>query len=367
MGKNDRALCLRLQEETLARIRADCQRASAAVVQLLEMIEQRLFDEELDVNALLRWCGRRDNNVLTRFAADLGLAPGAYIKETRMQLAARLLADTGLKVWEIAVEVGYGSPHRFGRAFKKWTDGKTPGTFRKEARSAAPEAPPVPENVIDRRDVRRAVAGELPPEKAEELSDRLYGLGDLVRSGYLELSPPADGSGSVETVMARNLWAWIEPLPYEVQLRAVESQAPAYRTPVLFHRLCTVSLEAEDDVTALQRASLALASLPAVAESLGEDSLYVFARAYAVAGHAQRRAGQLDEAGQSFGTALRMLQMAGDDAHPVVTAELCLYQSALEIELDNYDMARQLAEQGTGILKAMVARVLAQLPEDETP
>ena len=72
-GDRARELCLRLQEETLRRIHEDRKRASVRVAELLAMIEQRLLDPDLKVKSLRLWCGRRDNNVSTRFAEELGL------------------------------------------------------------------------------------------------------------------------------------------------------------------------------------------------------------------------------------------------------------------------------------------------------
>ncbi|MCP3956255.1 MAG: helix-turn-helix transcriptional regulator [bacterium] len=346
-------------------VRADRERASVLVARLLDVIAQRIFDGDFDVAAMLRASGRRDKNLLTRFAAELGLTPGVYIMTARMRLGARLLAETKLKVWEIAAEVGYGSADSFSRAFKKWNDDEGPTAFRKAARSPAPEPPPPsPESAVSREQIRRALAGDLPPESAEELSGQLYGLGDLVRSGYRELAEAPGQPGPVEPAMARDLWRWIEPLPFEVQLQAVEKQAPVYETPALFHHLCTLSLEARDDRRALRRAALALACVPAVTERLGKWSLNIFARAWAIAGYAQRRAGQLEAAAQSFHAASETLELAGDRAHPVVTAELCIYQASLELERDNYHLADELAGRGFGILDQVVERVLADLPED---
>ena len=351
-------LCRRLAGETLERIRELRRQASVRVAQLLEVIEQRLLDPDLDVNDLLRECGLRDPNVLTLFAAEVGFTPKAYILDNRMELAARMLVGSTLRVWRIGVQVGYLHPGSFGRAFKKWS-GKTPGQFRQAAGSAAAAEPPMaPEELISRREIRRAMAGELAPERAEALAGRLYGLGDMVCAGYRQLSPPAGGARTVESTMARNLWQWIEPLPYEVQMRAVESQGSHYRTLVLFNRLCTLSVEAEGGVRALQLATLALASLHAMGERVGEHYLSVFARAYAILGYARLRAGEGEGAAEDFGQAQALVAMAGDDAHPVVVAELCLYQATLEIERDNFSEADRLTRVGSEILRRVVELAL---------
>ncbi len=356
-----RELCRRLMAETLQRIRRDRRRASVRVAELLAVIEERLLDPDFDVTALLRECGQRDKNVSTRFANELIFTPKAYILDGRMELAGRMLIDSTLQAWRIGAQVGYLDASAFGRAFKRWS-GKTPGEFRKEEPSAPVEPASPPPELVSQREIRRAVTGDLDPEHAEALAGRLYGLGDLVCAGYSQLSPPVDGARKVESTMARHLWEWIEHLPYEVQMRAVESQAPRYDTLVLFNRLCTVSVEAEDGIRGLKLATLAMASLHAMGERVGEGYLNVFARAYAVVGYAQRRAGDLEAADQDLNQAKALLAMAGDDAHPVIVAEVCLYEATLEAERDNFEEAEALSELGTRIIELTVDRVLDQLP-----
>ena len=60
-----------------------------------------------------------------------------------------------------------------------------------------------------------------------------------------------------------------------------------------------------------------------------------------------------------------LLAMAGDDAHPVVVAELCFYRATLEIVHDNYEQAGRLTEQGTEILHQVVDLVLGSAPDDD--
>ena len=53
-------LCLRLLPETLERIRADRKGAHVRVAQLLEVIERRLLDPDLDVPVMMRASEQRD-------------------------------------------------------------------------------------------------------------------------------------------------------------------------------------------------------------------------------------------------------------------------------------------------------------------
>jgi AraC-like DNA-binding protein len=64
-----------------------------------------------------------------RFAALVGCAPIQYLTQWRMQIAARRLADPGVKVSAVAYEVGYASEAAFSGAFKKLV-GRSPGQWR---------------------------------------------------------------------------------------------------------------------------------------------------------------------------------------------------------------------------------------------
>ena len=358
MAETDGYLCRRMAEDTLETIRELRGKVSVRVSQLLKRIEERLFDSDFDVRNLLRECGLRDPNFLTLFATEVGLTPKAYILENRMELAGRILVSTDLQVWRVGVEVGFEKPGSFGRAFKKWS-GKTPGAFRKAAREEATEAsPPLLDELISRQDIRQAVAGDLDSEQAEVLAGRLYNLADMVCPGYRALSRPTGGSRLVESTMAHNLWKWIEPLPFEVQMQAIESQGPRYESLVLFNRLCTVSVEAEDGFRAYKLATRAMASLHALGERVGEHYLSVFARAYSILGFAQRRYGELDRAAENLNLAMEMLKMAGEDAHPVVLSELCFFRATLEAERDNPEEAERLADRGRGLLQQAMDAVL---------
>ena len=64
-----------------------------------------------------------------RFAQIVGCPPMQYLTQWRMQLAAKRLADPGVKIATVAHEVGYESEAAFSRAFKKFV-GRAPGQWR---------------------------------------------------------------------------------------------------------------------------------------------------------------------------------------------------------------------------------------------
>lgn len=68
-----------------------------------------------------------------RFTHFIGQPPMQYLTRWRMQRAAALLRDTGVKLVEVALEVGYESEAAFSRAFKREV-GVAPGAWRRGAR-----------------------------------------------------------------------------------------------------------------------------------------------------------------------------------------------------------------------------------------
>ncbi len=73
-----------------------------------------------------------------QFHAAVGVPPGKFLLDCRMQRASELLRNRSLGIKEIAAKVGYGSESSFGNAFKRWA-GRPPGAFR-----ASDQASPAP-------------------------------------------------------------------------------------------------------------------------------------------------------------------------------------------------------------------------------
>ena len=67
-----------------------------------------------------------------RFTHLIGHSPIQYLACWRMQIAARLLADSSMKVAAVGQEIGYGSEAAFSRAFKKIV-GVSPAEWRNKA------------------------------------------------------------------------------------------------------------------------------------------------------------------------------------------------------------------------------------------
>ena len=69
------------------------------------------------------------STLVDRFSNLVGCPPIQYLTQWRMQIAAKRLADPGVKIAAIAHEIGYESEAAFSRAFKKFV-GRSPSQWR---------------------------------------------------------------------------------------------------------------------------------------------------------------------------------------------------------------------------------------------
>ncbi len=157
-------------KSSMEKIRERRQQASERVTQLLQQIEISLFEPWLNVDTLKRACGFRDHSVSLAFHQETGETPKHFITARRMETAARLLWDTDLKIWQIAILVGYSSLGSFSKAFFRW-GGQRPAAFRRRRGDSSPMMElPSPDLC------RKALAGQLEAHEAEQLLLRLHQL-----------------------------------------------------------------------------------------------------------------------------------------------------------------------------------------------
>jgi AraC-like DNA-binding protein len=87
------------------------------------------------LDRLSRKVGLSRTSFAERFTDYVEVSPIQYLARWRLQLASRLLEQSGTSVARAAAEVGYESEPAFNRAFKKFV-GVTPGTWRKKRLAA---------------------------------------------------------------------------------------------------------------------------------------------------------------------------------------------------------------------------------------
>jgi len=89
--------------------------------------------ESIDLESAAREIGLSPFHFLRLFAHVLGVTPHQYLVRSRLRHAARLLADEGRSVTDVAYDVGFGDLSNFVRTFHR-AAGVSPGAFRQTAR-----------------------------------------------------------------------------------------------------------------------------------------------------------------------------------------------------------------------------------------
>jgi AraC-like DNA-binding protein len=113
----------RQSQPDLATLPADIRR-------LVIHIHENLFDAALNVNAVKRSCGVRNNNVTIRFRAVVGVGIHEYIEALRMEAAGWVLREGAFRIYLVAMAIGYTHLETFCRAFQR-RFGYTPSRHRK--------------------------------------------------------------------------------------------------------------------------------------------------------------------------------------------------------------------------------------------
>jgi transcriptional regulator GlxA family with amidase domain len=88
---------------------------------------------DLRVDALADRVGMSERNFTRMFAREVGLSPGQYVEQARLELAKRELQTTAASIDEVADLCGYGSREVLRRAFMRHA-GVSPSQYRSRFR-----------------------------------------------------------------------------------------------------------------------------------------------------------------------------------------------------------------------------------------
>ncbi len=91
---------------------------TALVERARAAIEAALF-ESFSMAALARTCHASESTLLRAFRRELGVTPGSYVRERRLDEALQLLESGRYSVGEIAERVGYNGQAAFAVAFQR--------------------------------------------------------------------------------------------------------------------------------------------------------------------------------------------------------------------------------------------------------
>jgi AraC family transcriptional regulator len=95
---------------------------------VIDYIEAHLGDE-LGLADLAQLAGMSTHHFAHCFKASVGMPPHRYVRQCRLDTAARLLTSSSLPIADIALSLGFPSQSHFTQAFRQHT-GMTPGAAR---------------------------------------------------------------------------------------------------------------------------------------------------------------------------------------------------------------------------------------------
>ncbi len=89
------------------------------------------FERDISLGDIAKFVFLSPSYFTRAFKEETGMSPISYLLKVRIERAKELLKDTGLKISDIALNVGFSNQQRFNEMFKKYTK-HTPLQYRKK-------------------------------------------------------------------------------------------------------------------------------------------------------------------------------------------------------------------------------------------
>ena len=96
-----------------------------------DLIYRHLFEEDYSLDHLAAQVGMSKFHLVRSFKKELGVTPGRYRNQLRIDTAKSYLTQTQRSIVSIANSLGYGNLSTFNKSFKQNTN-RSPSQFRKE-------------------------------------------------------------------------------------------------------------------------------------------------------------------------------------------------------------------------------------------
>ncbi len=93
---------------------------SGFIISLRELVSERLSEPDFGADAMAAGLYTSRRGLYRKLKEQLGLTPGEYLREMRLERACELLeADPGLSLKELSATVGFRTAHYFSRLFRE--------------------------------------------------------------------------------------------------------------------------------------------------------------------------------------------------------------------------------------------------------
>ena len=127
--KNTGVLCQTLANLAIGNL--EIAHSGELVKQCMDFILSHLAEPELDLTMICDSLHVTQSNLNRLFREKLGVPPGRFIQDRRLQEAQVLLLNTNLTVKELAARCGFTDPNTFNRFIRR-NMGMSPITYRKK-------------------------------------------------------------------------------------------------------------------------------------------------------------------------------------------------------------------------------------------
>ncbi len=208
---------MRAAAPALAAIEQDGQRAPKRLQPLFAAIAELLFEPDLSLDQLQHAAGLSDPEIFSDLREEVGQPAWTYLRDARLETAARLLLTTPISLSEIGRMVGYGSPSTFRRTLRSFL-GMSASQYRRQATRLLEQAGPPPDGTQTDEYWQRMLAGELSDSEARTLDDYLEHLAPT----SIPAAEPDQEAGRwarLRQTLAEGLADTLETLPFAEQRR----------------------------------------------------------------------------------------------------------------------------------------------------
>ncbi len=98
---------------------------------VLDFVNENIGNPDVSVDGLAAHTATSRSSLNRKMKSLLGVTPADFIKESRLNRAATMLAETNMSITDIAVECGFSDINYFGKCFKA-SRKLTPSAYRKQ-------------------------------------------------------------------------------------------------------------------------------------------------------------------------------------------------------------------------------------------
>lgn len=225
----------------LATIERDGQRAPKQLKPLFAAMCDLIFEPDLELYRITMTADFDDESGQELLRDELGQSAWSYLRDARLETAARLLLETPMSLLDIGRMVGYSSPSSFRRILRDFL-GMSASQYRRRAPRILERGGPAPEGSDTDEYWERMAAGELSGDEARALDTY---LGRLAPDSTATAEPDAEAERwtRLRETLADGFVSALDNLVSFADQRRLARDAVAFPDTTLFERLSRQSRE----------------------------------------------------------------------------------------------------------------------------